>query len=77
MLDRMGRLIRRGDRVTIGTRLEGIVVFSIDTDEFSEEFPKADWDYLGHGIMVQTDAAGLVHLPESDEDTLILGQISN
>jgi preprotein translocase subunit YajC len=72
MHDATGRLVRRGDRVTIGGGVDGTVVLSIDTDEFSVEFPKDEWDYLGKGILVRTEAAGFVHLLESNEDAVVL-----
>lgn len=68
MLDSKGRLIRLGDRVRLGGGIEGIVVFSMDTDEFSPAFPKAEWQYLRRGIMVETVQAGLVHLAEANDD---------
>ena len=72
MFDANCRLIRLGDHLTIAGGLKGVVVFSIDTDEFTAEFPKADWDYLGRGVLVQTEQAGLVHLIESDDGTEIV-----
>jgi len=72
MLDANGIAIRLGHRVAIGGGIEGKVVFSIDTDEFSPAFPKADWDNLGRGIMIETDAAGLIHLEGSGDDLTIL-----
>lgn len=72
MLDASGRLIRLGDRVSIGGGMNGIVVVSIDTDEFSPEFPKADWEHLGRGVMVETEQVGLVHLANTDEDVEVI-----
>ncbi len=77
MLDADGKLIRLGNRIAIGGGMNGVVVFSIDTDEYSPEFPKDDWSYLGCGIMVQTEQAGLVHLSDGGEDTRVIDQISN
>ena len=77
MLDANGRLIRLGDRVIIGRGIYGIIVFSIDTDEFSPEFSKNDWAYLGRGIGIQTDAHGLFHYEESDEDLEVISVTSN
>jgi hypothetical protein len=71
-----GKQIRLGDRVMVANHVTGIVVFSIDTDEYSPEFPKADWENLGHGIMVQTENAGLTYIAElsdPDEDIEIIG----
>jgi hypothetical protein len=73
MLDAKGTLIRLGNRVSIRNAIEGVVVFSIDTDEFSTEFPKDKWVYLGRGIMAETERFGLVHLEETDEDVEIVG----
>jgi hypothetical protein len=71
-----GRQIRLGDRVLVANHVAGIVVFSIDTDEYSPEFPKADWEYLGRGIMIQTENNGLIYIAElsdPDEDIEIIG----
>jgi hypothetical protein len=64
--------IRRGDKVVIGSGISGIVVFSINTDEYSPGFAKDDWQYLDRGGMVQTESAGLIHLLVADEDTKIV-----
>ena len=77
MLDRNGRPIRRGDRVTIGSGITGVVVFSIDTDEFSAEFPKEEWQYLGRGIMIRSEQAGLVHLGTADEPVEVIEPTSD
>jgi hypothetical protein len=67
-----GKQVRLGHRVMIAQHVKGVVVFSIDTDEYSAEFPKSNWEYLGRGIMVQTENDGLVYLekPFSDPDDL-------
>ena len=72
MLDINGRLIRLGDRINIGGSENGVVVFSLDTDEFAADFPKAEWEYLGQGIMVLTDGMGLVFLDTPDEHTEVV-----
>jgi hypothetical protein len=72
MIDRNGRLIRVRDRVTMGSGMTGVVVFSIDTDEFSEAFPREQWHYLGRGIMVRSEQAGLVHLSGGDDDIEVI-----
>ena len=69
MFDINGRLIRLGDRISVGSAEQGVVVFSLDTDEFAEGFPKAEWEYLGRGIMVLMDGMGLVFLDTPEEHT--------
>lgn len=62
-----GDIVRLGDRVRFAPRLHGVVVCSVDTDEYSENYPKDQWaSYLKQGILVDTTEIGLVHLEEND-----------
>jgi hypothetical protein len=63
--------VKLGDAVIDRGGLKGRVVANIDRDEFSAECPKREWDYLSHGVLVNTDEAGLVHYESADELTLI------
>jgi hypothetical protein len=66
-----GSLIKAGDRVRLKSGDVGTVVFSIDTDEYTEAFPKGDWEYLREGLMVKTDKGALVHLRAPNEGDLM------
>lgn len=77
MIDIHGKLIRLGDRIDIGSAEKGTVVFSLDTDEFGQDFPKAEWAYLGTGIMVQMDGGALVFFDTPVEHTEVIPPISN
>jgi hypothetical protein len=57
------------DRVLIANHVTGIVVFSIDTNEYPLEFPKKDWEHLGRGIMVQTENAELIFIEKLDDES--------
>jgi hypothetical protein len=59
-----GQDVRLWDRVRAGSTWRGVVVFSIDTGEFSPQFPKDRWAYLKRGVMIDTSDAGLVHHSE-------------
>ena len=59
-----GTQIKLGDRIKLSNGEAGTVVFSIDSNEFSNEFPKRNWEYLKAGIMVKTDNGALVHLKD-------------
>jgi hypothetical protein len=61
-----GRQARLGDKVRYSDGGRGIVVCSIDTDEYSDTYPKEQWRYLKKGVLVQTDTMGLVHYEKSD-----------
>jgi hypothetical protein len=63
-----GRRVAVGDRVKLWDDEYGIVVGSIDTGEFTKEFPKAAWAYLNSGILIKTDDGELFHYNEPDED---------
>jgi hypothetical protein len=56
--------------VLVANHVTGLVVFSIDTDEYSLEFPKEDWEHLGRGIMVQTENAGLIYIEKLDDESI-------
>jgi hypothetical protein len=63
-----GNLSRLGDKIIVWEGNEGIVVCSIDTDEYSDEYPRENFSYLKEGIMVLSEKAGLIHYvrPEAD-----------
>ena len=61
-----------GDAVAIAERHRGTVVANIDGREFSERYPKEDWEHLNRGILVETDFAGLVHYPNGDNERIRL-----
>lgn len=69
-----GQESRLGDRIRIGGDSSGVVVCSIDTDEYTPEFPREQWSYLGAGVMIQFANYGLVHYTEPDEDLEFLGR---
>jgi hypothetical protein len=63
-----GAEIRRGDRIRIfGVQL-GVVVFSVDAGEYSNEFPEAEWAYLKSGVMVKAENGALIHLDDSNTE---------
>jgi len=69
-----GQDVRLWDRVEAWWGCPAIVVFSIDTDEYSPAFPREDWQYLERGVMLDTEQAGLVHLSEPDPDLVLLSR---
>ena len=62
-----GSLVRLGDHVRFEPNLTGIVVCSVDTEEFSDKYPRTQWaSYLRKGILIETAEIGMVHLEEND-----------
>ena len=66
-----GEEVRLGDAVRVGESERGVVVGSLDTDEYSERFPRGEWEYLGKGVLIDFERLGLVHYTEP-EPTLAL-----
>ncbi len=56
-----GTEARIGDRVQFSNGEKGTIVFSIDTTEYSNEFPEEQWSYLKKGVMIKTDKGALIH----------------
>jgi hypothetical protein len=67
-----GQSIRLGDKVGVGEDSGGIVVCVIDTNEYSEEYPKAEWAYLNRGVLINFPLYGLVHYEEEPDGDLVL-----
>lgn len=63
-----GRRVAVGDRVKLWSSQYGTVVCSIDTKDFSQDYPREEWEYLGSGIIVKTDTGEVFHYAEADED---------
>jgi hypothetical protein len=62
---------RLGDRVRLANGDTGVVVASMDTDEFSSEYPAENYANLKTGILILTDAGALVRLEEPDHSDLL------
>lgn len=63
-----------GERVTVGDYVKlwdgnyGVVVCSMDDNEYSLGYSEADWSYLSEGVLIKSEGAGLVHQTKADED---------
>ena len=42
--------------------------FSVDTDEYSADYPKKQWSYLAQGVMINFQILGLIHYSEEDQE---------
>jgi hypothetical protein len=63
-----GQEVRLGDRVMVGDDPNGLVVGCIETQEYTPEFPRAEWEYLQRGFLVRSSKYGLIHYQKPDED---------
>ena len=69
-----GQDVRLGDRVKLGQDDGGMVVASMDTDEYSDEHPKAQWSYLKKGVMIEFPQYGLIHYEEAEPDLRLVSR---
>jgi hypothetical protein len=67
-----GLLVRLGDKVELWIGCNGTVVCSVDTAEYANDYPESVWSQLGTGVLILSDAAGLIHLVEPNEDLIFL-----
>lgn len=63
-----GRDVLLGDRVKFGGGECGTVVCVFDTNQFSKDFPKKEWEYLKSGVLIKADSGEIFHYTEHDED---------
>ena len=69
-----GAEIRRGDRVSLSGR-RGVVVLSVDGDDYSDDFPRDDWAGLKQGVLVEFEEIGLMQFYGApDPDLEFLGR---
>ena len=63
-----GQRVSLGDRVKLWKGRYGTVVCSIDTGEFTQDYPRSEWEYLKSGIIIKTDTGEVFHYNQPDED---------
>ena len=69
-----GQDVRLGDRVKLGDDEGGVVVCSIDTGDYTEECPEAQWAYLKKGVMIKFPRYGLLHYEEAEPDLSLVAR---
>ena len=50
------------------------MVCSMDTDEYSEDYPREAFAYLKSGIMVLSEKAGLIHYLQPEDDMRLIAR---
>lgn len=61
-----GTEMKLGDKVLISEKYHGVIVADIDNAEYLESNPKEQWEYLGSGVIIDTDFGGLVHYQQEN-----------
>ncbi|HYD49145.1 MAG TPA: hypothetical protein VEB21_12390 [Terriglobales bacterium] len=71
-----GETVHLGDELKLWGNARGIVVCSIETDEYSERHPRSEWEYLAGGILVDVSGLGLVHIDTPDASLAVVRRAS-
>jgi hypothetical protein len=71
-----GAEVRMGDRVELWDGNAGVVVCSIDSNEYSVSYPQAAWAQLGKGVLILSEKAGLIHYEEPERTMRLLSRQS-
>jgi len=66
-----GSYARLGDRVRIVNGDTGVIVASMDTNEYSPEYPAENYADLQTGILILTDKGALVRFEEPAHSKLL------
>lgn len=73
--------MKLSDRVSLGQDSGGVVVFIIDTGEYSPDYPETEWGgYLKTGVMIHFPLYGLIHYEElesEESDVKLLARASD
>jgi hypothetical protein len=72
-----GEDVKLRDRVRLGSDADGVVVFIIDTGEYTPEYQEAYWGgYLKKGAMIHFPSYGLIHYEELEPDVQLISRDS-
>jgi hypothetical protein len=69
-----GREVRLGDKVRLGQDRDGVVVCSIDTSEYTDTYPKAEWAHLQRGVLINFPTYGLIHYEQPEDDLELIAR---
>ena len=69
-----GEEARLGDTVHLWEGCRGRVVCSLDTDEFTAEYPREAWAHLQRGVLILSEAAGLIHYQEPESGMALIAR---
>lgn len=72
-----GKITHVGDRVQLWSGAEGVVVCSIDTDEYTPDYPESEWSYLKKGVLILSPQAGLIHYLEPEVSFQLISRKSS
>lgn len=71
-----GELVNLGDKVALGDGETGEIVCSLDTCEFSPQFPRSEWEYLKNGVLINFPRYGLIHYQHAEPELKFLARTS-
>ena len=70
-----GKEVLLGDKVELWEGNKGVVVGDLDKAQYSSGYAKEDWEYLGSGILVTSQQAGLTHYRAPEKTMRLLSRL--
>jgi hypothetical protein len=70
-----GTEVKLGERVRVSSGYAGIVVASMDTNEFDRGCSAEDWADLKTGILILTDTGALAHFEDPLDSKLFTREL--
>ena len=67
-----GQEVKLGDKVKLGNDDKGVVVCSIDSNDYSSEHTAEQWVYLGKGVMIEFPSCGLIHYEKAENELKLI-----
>ncbi len=74
-----GTDMKIGDIVKDDISGNGVLVFSVDNNEYSSAYPKEEWSYLDKGVMINFDSHGDIYYegPKPYETLIFIRRMNN
>lgn len=69
-----GQDVRLGDKVRLGQDRNGVVVCSIDTGEYSDQYTQAEWSHLQRGVLISFPLYGVIHYEQPEADLELIAR---
>ena len=72
-----GTKVMIGDKLTLWEGCFGSVVCSIDDGQYTQEYLEERWSYLGKGVLIDSNKAGLIHYTEPEDSFKLTARKTN
>lgn len=68
------RVVKTGDLVCVRGRGLGVVGCVVDSGDYTRDFPRGEYSYLGSGLMVGLGGGGVLYVEEARETLTLVAR---